>query len=110
MNVKKLVVINLQVEGVHCWPNCDIRGVEFLRNPHRHMFYVEATKEVSHNDREVEIIMLKRIVTEYLESFDGNFYAMSCEDIAEDLLQRFDFHSVKVLEDNENGAYVIASN
>jgi hypothetical protein len=70
------------------------------------MFYIEAHKEVSHNDREIEIIMLKRIVSEYLESFDGNFYAMSCEDIAEDLLNRFDFEFVQVLEDNENGAIV----
>lgn len=105
-SLRKLVVIRLQVEGIHCWPNCDVRGVEYLRNPHRHMFHIEAHKEVSHNDREIEIIMLKRIVSEYLESFDGNFYAMSCEDIAEDLLNRFDFEFVQVLEDNENGAIV----
>lgn len=105
-SLRKLVVIRLQVEGIHCWPNCDVRGVEYLRNPHRHMFHIEAHKEVSHNDREIEIIMLKRIVSEYLESFDGNFYAMSCEDIAEDLLSRFDFEFVQVLEDNENGAIV----
>lgn len=109
----KKIVIKLQVEGIHCWPECPISEVSYLKNPHRHMFYIRIEKEVEHNDRDVEIIDFKHIVTMYLdEVYYSNEYdcldfkTMSCEDIAEHLLNRFKAHSVEVLEDNENGAII----
>jgi hypothetical protein len=105
-NLKKRIVIKLQVEGTHCWPNCNIEEVKFLSNIHRHIFFIEMHKEVQHNDRDIEIIMFKRKVINYLNSFGGNFQSSSCEDIAEDLLLKFEAQYVKVLEDNENGAIV----
>ena len=103
--MKKYVKVKLQVEGFHNWPTCNIAEVSFLINTHRHMFHIDATKEVSHNDRQVEIIMLKRKMQKYLlEKYRSNFGAMSCEDIAEDLMLEFDLTVCEVLEDGENGA------
>lgn len=116
--MKKQIVITLQVEGIHNWPTCDIEGVEFLKYPHRHIFHIKAKKEVSHNDRDIEIIKLKREITEYLNCEFGindkgikyysycNFESRSCEDIAQQLLTVFRLNYCSVLEDNENGAEV----
>lgn len=107
MTIKSAVVVKLQVEGTHCWPDCPIEDVSFLRNPHRHMFHVKATKEVTHDDRDVEIIMLKRAIEHHLKNgYNGEFHSMSCEMIARDLIVTFDLLNCEVLEDGENGAYL----
>lgn len=107
----KYIVVKLVVEGIHCWPECPIEEVKFLREPHRHLFHIRASKEVSHNDRDIEIIKLKRDIRAYLwETYgDGRqcqFDRMSCEDLAEEILKEFNCEVVEVLEDNENGAIV----
>ena len=107
------VVINLQVEWVHCWKDCSMIEVLFLRNLHRHIFYIKCVKAVNHNDRDIEIIKFKRKVIDYL--FDKypqrqtciEFGWMSCEMIAEDLMKQFDLEQCEVLEDWENGALLI---
>lgn len=106
---KNEVVVRLSIEWLHCWPTCEIEEVYYLRNPHRHMFHIEAIKSVTHNDREVEIIMLKRGIENFLTLKYRNtefklcvFEAMSCEDIAQEILLEFDLSSCQVLEDNEN--------
>ena len=104
--LKRSVVVTLQVEGVHYWPDCNLPEVIFLKDMHRHMFHIEACKQVDHNNRDVEIIMLKRDIGKALGEFEGNFGDMSCEDIAEELITRFDLMYCKVLEDGENGAYL----
>ena len=77
------------------------------------MFYIRLEKEVTHNDRDIEIIKLKHDIIDYLKGkyFDEylrthRFGGRSCEDIAEDLYIQFDAYSVEVLEDNENGAII----
>lgn len=100
------VIASLQVEGVHCWPGCDIKGMEYLRYPHRHMFHVTVKKTVLHADREIEIITLKNSIAKHLESFNGDFKKMSCEMIAQLLIKEFDLDYCCVLEDGENGAEV----
>lgn len=104
--MKKEIIINLQVEGLHHWPECDIDEVWFLKNKHRHIFYITLIKEVGHNDRDIEIIKLKREIKQYLGVEPINFGRKSCEDIAEDLLTQFNANTVIVLEDNENGARI----
>ena len=78
----------------------------FLRHPHRHIFHIELRKEVTHADRDVEIIKLKREIKDYLGEEPINFQGRSCEMIADDLMDRFEASYVKVLEDGENGALV----
>lgn len=106
-NLSRYVIVKLQFEGYHQWSDCPIEDVSFLRNLHRHIFHVTATKEVTHNDRDVEIIMLKRNILSYLSGQPINFGNNSCEDIAEILINKFDLISCEVLEDGENGAILV---
>jgi len=107
------IIINTQVEGIHSWPECNIKEVEFLKYPHRHIFYITAKKQVSHLDRDIEIIQLKRKITFFLNSkfWDKNtnccnFENLSCEMIAQLLFIKFNLNYCSVLEDNENGAEI----
>lgn len=110
--MKTCIFIRLQVEGVHCWPDCDIEEVNYLRNPHRHHFGVKAYLRVDGDNREVEFIQLKHRVVAYLKNryadrYDVcNFGAKSCEMIAKELVSEFMFDRVIVDEDGENGAEV----
>ena len=107
LKIKKYIQVNLQVEGLHHWIECDLEEVGYLRNLHRHIFHIKAIKEVTHNNRDIEIIMFKNKIISYLkDKYKGNFGNMSCEDIGEDILVAFDCHVVEVLEDMENGAIV----
>jgi len=111
----------LEIEGTHNWPDCPFDEVYYLRDPHRHVFYIKAHKQVMHDDRDVEFIMLKHHIQQYLierywagwnerEGFTGTalceFGAMSCEMIARELIEAFDLSRCEVSEDNENGAIV----
>jgi hypothetical protein len=105
--IRKYIQVNLQVEGLHKWGDCNLEDVIYLRNLHRHIFHIKVIKQVTHNNRDIEIIMFKNQILFYLKGkYKGNFGNMSCEDIAEDILKEFDCHIVEVLEDNENGAIV----
>ena len=108
----KFIKIKLQVEGLHNWPQAAevFPDVGFLSYPHRHIFYITLTKQVTHNDRHIEIIRFKREILGYLKNKYSNgeqyldFGRKSCEDIAEELLTQFNLNTVEVLEDDENGA------
>ena len=107
--VKKVVVFcTLQFEGTHNWPECPFDEVAYLRSPHRHVFYIKAYKNVNHTDRDVEFIMLKHRIAEYLkEQFpSGEFGSSSCEMIASELCTVFGLTKCEVSEDGENGAIV----
>ena len=99
---------SLQFEAIHCWPEAPT-NVEFLRSPHRHIFHVKFVCDVTHADRDIEFITMKRQV----ERFCSAAYAgkdigrTSCETIAESILVAIpQIYSVTVSEDNENGATV----
>jgi hypothetical protein len=104
--LNRYILVSLQFEGIHRWKECPFKEVDFLKDYHRHIFYVEITKEVKHNDRDIEIIMLKREVLEFLGTTPVHLGNQSCEDIAEKLLIKFEATAVKVTEDNENGAII----
>lgn len=105
------VYCTLQVEGIHNWPGCPFDEVAYLRYPHRHVFHVKAYKLVTHTDRDTEFIMLKHHIHSYLHSkyFSPltklcEFGPMSCEMIAQELIDWFQLSACEVSEDNENGA------
>jgi len=109
--IRSEVFCTLQVEGTHNWPTCPFDEVDYLRVPHRHIFHIKAYKQVNHDDRDVEFIMLKHDIREHLTLAYANieskllvFGAMSCEMIARELIDRFDLTRCEVNEDNENGA------
>lgn len=105
--MRRFIVIRAQFEAIHHWPECPIKEVEFLRYPHRHVFYVEMKWEVQHNDRDKEFIVQKRKVNHFLMTrYAGQQLGRkSCEDMAEELLEAFpEACYCSVFEDNENGA------
>jgi hypothetical protein len=110
---KTNIIVNLQVDGLHSWPDARrvFPEVGFLADVHRHMFHVQLKKRVTHDDRDVEFIMFKRDVLDYLhlkyfrDEYNCHFFgAMSCEMIAKELMEYFDCVYVSVYEDAENGA------
>tara|TARA_R110000796_G_scaffold104574_1_gene214456 strand:- start:2366 stop:2707 length:342 start_codon:yes stop_codon:yes gene_type:complete len=111
--MEKSIVVKLRIDGTHQWRNCPIKEVEFLKDTHRHLFFIRLEKTVTHNDRDIEIIQLKHSILQYLrlkyfneENRTHSFGNMSCEDIAQELLIVFEANLVEVLEDNENGAII----
>jgi hypothetical protein len=100
-----LITTKLRHAGLHCYPEVNIPSVDYLRYPHRHVFHITCKKQVSHGDREIEIITFKNEIDEWLtEQFKGDFGRMSCEHIAVALTKRFNLSYCEVLEDGENGA------
>jgi 6-pyruvoyl-tetrahydropterin synthase len=126
------IIVRTQFEAQHRYPDAP-EEVAFLRNMHRHMFHVEVQIEVSHDDRELEFLLVKRDLDEVLAGRDApkptswpdrEYYGMptlqnlSCEAVAR-LVRKYlkakyppttslpyrRIH-VKVFEDGENGAYV----
>lgn len=103
--MNKSIVIRTQFGAFHCWPEAP-EEVSFLRNPHRHVFFIVVKWGVNHNDRDKEFLMLKKQVDNFIyNSFGkGNLGRMSCEDIADKIHDAFpDSSFVSVFEDNENG-------
>lgn len=105
MSNEIMVIIKFRFEGLHRWLHCNIEKVSYLRYYHRHVFHVTCWKQVYNTNREIEIITLKKEV----EAFAKDEYSRSdksCEKIAQELLETFNFNTVEVLEDGENGAIV----
>ena len=114
--LKTEVYCTLQISGTHSWPGCPFEEVEYLRDNHRHVFHIKAYVEVGHSDRDVDFIMLKHEIQEYLNTMYFNevaklhiLEAKSCEMLAEELIGRFGLSRCEVSEDNENGAIVTAT-
>ena len=109
------IIVNLQVEGLHNWPDAKkkIPEVGFLSDMHRHIFHITIKKYVNHDFRDIEFIMFKRNIEAYLrkkyyrDDYRCHFFgAKSCEMIAKELLKEYGCSYVCVMEDNENGAEV----
>lgn len=107
------VIVTCRFEATHNWPEVinysDLKEVSFLQFEHRHMFHIRAVKGVTHDDRDVEIIMLKRQILDYLGEtyFNNRLGSTSCEMLARELTECFDLYSCEVLEDGENGAIYV---
>lgn len=102
-----------QFEGYHYWEGAT-GDVSFLKHPHRHMFHVRLEVYVSHEDRDVEFITLKKQLAGYIDEnwVTSPAFQASCEMIAEDICSHFSnklgyaVHSCTVSEDGENGGTV----
>jgi hypothetical protein len=110
--MKKYIIVTLQIPGLHYWKEAT-GTVSYLGLIHRHVFYITCKKEVTKNNREIEIIQFKETI---LDDLKIRFYTtlkdicdfgvMSCEDIAEMLIRKHELNYCSVLEDNENGAEI----
>lgn len=109
--MNKFIFVKNQFEGFHRYKDAPDE-VSFLRNLHRHIFYVKVTIQVFHNERELEFFIIKRNIEKFID--ENNFFDnASCEYIAERIYNFiYDVYKnnrkicVEVSEDNENGAIV----
>lgn len=112
-NMDGFIVCNVTVEGFHYWRNAPVK-YGYLRNNHRHMFNIELHIPVVELNREIEFIDEQRIIKErILEEFGDSlgyaqFEGMSCEHIAEWLMNEYPTATYcKVIEDTNGGAVLV---
>ena len=109
--MSKNIFVTYQREGIHKYPAAEnMPGIEFLANPHRHMFHFKITLEVFHDDREVEFILFKRELEKQYDQGTLQLDYKSCEMMSDDIASYIMTHypgrnlTVEVSEDGENGA------
>ena len=76
MKTKTTIIVKLSVDGMHNFPAAAelFPEVSFLADRHRHMFHFTVAKEVFHDDRDVEFIMFKRDILNYLsDQYSDNY-------------------------------------
>ena len=105
------IAIRTQFKGLHKYENAPVE-VAYLRDLHRHVFYVEVEMRVETTERDLEFILVRNALDDYLEhkaQFEETF---SCERMANEiclfLIKQYGERSMKccVYEDNENGGCV----
>lgn len=103
------VIVRFTREGFHRWADAPEHRI-YLRETHRHLFYVEASLEVFADDREVEFHDFLDFCQLHFPS--GDFGNQSCEMLARGLVEKITRQypnrrvSVGVFEDGEVGARV----
>lgn len=113
------IFVQTMFESVHAWEDAPEEH-KLLRNPHRHMFHVNVVMNVSHNNRDIEFIDVKRKLDPFLWSNytepvirekDPIVFGESCETMAQVIgmwvfenYPKVNTVSVTVSEDGENGA------
>lgn len=108
--------VTLSVEGLHNFPIVESmfgEEVSYLKYPHRHNFIIKCEQLVTHTNRDEEFICLKHRIIEFLKQkyYDCvhklyNFESMSCEMIANELVEHFKLCRCEVSEDGENYAII----
>jgi hypothetical protein len=115
--INSFIWVTFQREGIHCYPAAltdpKLQSVSFLGYPHRHIFHFRVELEIFHDDRDVEFIMFKRELEQYVDGMMGFLNNKSCEMIANDLYYHYikvkypnRICVVEVSEDNENGCRI----
>lgn len=111
------IFVNFDFEALHRYPDAP-EEVEYLKNPHRHIFKVRVDIEVHHDDREIEFIMFKHFLQGLPKAYDLDFMSceMLCDFFHEKICEEYDLNNVRdintpprrvtieVSEDGENGA------
>ena len=111
--VSKSIVVRTRFVGFHKWPEAPAE-VAFLRDLHRHVFYVECHFRIEES-RQLEFFLVQATVNRQVglvrTTLDGS-PSMSCEQMAElianglYLSERLPVFKVVVSEDNENDGVV----
>ena len=111
----KQVWVTFRREGIHKYPAAltdpELKAVDFLGYPHRHMFYFKVWIEVFHDNRDIEFILFKR----WLEGLYNGTLELdykSCEMMADELAKNIQARypgrqlTIEVSEDGENGCLI----
>lgn len=101
------IFIHTQFEGVHSFPKAEGKH-EYLKYPHRHIFFVEVEVEVNHEERDIEFLEFKKYIDNYCLRWAVPTIN-SCETMAKHIAlylldNKFKPYRVSVSEDNENGS------
>lgn len=104
------IITTNRIEGFHEWPKAP-ESLGFLRVCHRHVFAIECEFDVSHDDRDIEIITQEHDIENFIRErhdIPAMFGSMSCEAIAREILLFFQpsCRAVTVREDGMGGAHV----
>jgi 6-pyruvoyl-tetrahydropterin synthase len=113
------ITVRTQFEGLHYWDSAPEK-VAFLRNMHRHIFKIEVSVDVKHDDRDTEFFIFKNDIDVFLKNIGEQYHpematlrnlgGRSCEMIAnminEYVISKYNksitFVRTKVQEDDEN--------
>lgn len=106
------VFVRTGFTGFHRWPEAPTE-VAFLRNLHRHVFFVELIVNVT-ADRQVEFYLLQaelnKVCAQIILPALAKDQTLSCESMATMIFSHFSktylVYRVQISEDNENGAYI----
>lgn len=110
--ITRWAVVHFQTLGFHRWPDAPEHRA-YLRDRHRHLFYVEVSLEVFHNEREVEFHDLLQFCEDtfgFKIIPNADVLGKSCETMAEELIEKITRQfgnrrvKVSVFEDGEVGA------
>ena len=107
----KWIWVSTDFIGFHKWVDAPTE-VSFLRERHRHKFFVKLEIEVFHADRELEFFIVQRQLINFINLKVDAQDVGSCETIALIILEHFSKLfagrklSVSVSEDSENGATI----
>ena len=103
------IIVRFTSEGWHHYPDAPMERA-YLAYLHRHLFHVEASIEVLHDDREIEFHDFLDFCRAAFPT--GRLGAQSCEMLARDLANKITLQwsdrrvIVSVFEDGEVGARV----
>lgn len=113
---QSFIWITFSREGVHSYPdaitNVNLKDVNFLGYPHRHIFHFKVHIQIFHDDRDIEFIQFKRWLEGLYSQETLQLDNKSCEMIARDLhkviISRYPEREVwiDVSEDRENGCFL----
>ena len=118
---KTFVYVTFNKEGYHAYPAAltdptlatgDQYDVSHLGYRHMHYFYFKVWVAVSHNDRDIEFIQLRRWIESLYDTGALELQNRSCEMMCDELHQiisaRFPRTEIRIdiSEDNINGSYV----
>lgn len=105
------IKIKTQFQGFHRYVDAP-EEVSFLRDFHRHIFYVTAKVQTNHSERDVEFFIIKKKLDKFIDLlYKDKEFELSCEKIAHEIYNQltisgYNCLSVGVSEDNENeGGY-----
>lgn len=113
---RSTIVVRTEVEFIHRYKDAP-QEVNFLQNWHRHMLQLEIEMEVTHLDRELEFIMVKRCIDGLFSNNSIKVYYVdsSCETICKQLIGKLkEIYGdrdmvVTACEDGENAGRVYYS-
>lgn len=107
--MKTWVKVKSNFIALHRWKHAK----DFLKDYHRHIFYVDFWITVAHDDREIEFFALKEQLDKFLRiNYNKKKLDMSCEMFAMEILKFFKKkypkreYKCEVSEDGECGVLI----